>query len=240
MFVGPVLVVNGPIRRQIGMNAKGNALGQGNRANATIGRAVQLVVRNIGGGRPREVDRATLGNPGKYTYCFAEDEEGSCWEPLSTDFGIPRGTSAVTVFAGFGLQGIVDQKSRTPESLARSMAGSLKAIHNPKLYPACDAMMVVCPEHERTFRNAGWSKARLLEELHTLCEMPADPLIAGVDGIAEGLSPKMAGKTVNKFRPEGLMIVRAGGGAGMFSGIIGGWAMPGPAGSLPVCREVKS
>ncbi len=66
MYVGPVLVVNGPMRRQIGMNARGNALGQGNRANATIGRAVQLVIRNIGGGRPQEVDRATLGNPGKY------------------------------------------------------------------------------------------------------------------------------------------------------------------------------
>ena len=240
MFVGPVLVVNGPIRRQIGMNAKGNALGQGNRANATIGRAVQLVVRNIGGGRPQEVDRATLGNPGKYTYCFAEDEEGSCWEPLSTDFGIPRGTSAVTVFAGFGLQGIVDQKSRTPESLSRSMASSLKAIHNVKLAPACDAIMVVCPEHERTFRNAGWSKARLLEELHALCEMDADPMLAGAGGVAEGLRPSMAGRTVNKFRPNGLMIVRAGGGAGMFSGIIGGWATPGPTGSLPVSREVKS
>ena len=87
MFVGPVLVVNGPIRRQIGMNARGNALGQGNRANATIGRALQLIIRNVGGGRPQEVDRATLGNPGKYTYCFAEDEEGSCWEPLSVERG---------------------------------------------------------------------------------------------------------------------------------------------------------
>ena len=240
MFVGPVVVVNGPIRRQIGMNAKGNALGQGNRANATIGRAVQLVIRNIGGGRPQEVDRATLGNPGKYTYCFAEDEEGSCWEPLSADFGVPRGTNAVTVFAGFGLQGIVDQKSRTPESLAQSMANCLKGIHNPKLFPACDAMMVVCPEHERTFRAAGWSKQRLNDELLRLCEVPADPLIAGVGGVAEGVSPKMAGKTVNKFRPGGLMIVRAGGGAGMFSGIIGGWSMPGPAGSMPVCKEVKS
>ncbi len=112
MFVGPVLVVNGPVRRQIGMNARGNALGQGNRANATIGRALQLVIRNVGGGRPQEVDRATLGNPGKYTYCFAEDEEGSSWEPLSVERGLARDVSAVTVFAGFGLQGVVDQKSR--------------------------------------------------------------------------------------------------------------------------------
>ena len=240
MFVGPVLVVNGPIRRQIGMNAQGNALGQGNRANATIGRALQLVIRNVGGGRPREVDRATLGNPGKYTYCFAEDEEGSSWEPLSTDFGVARGVSAVTVFAGFGLQGVVDQKSRDPESLSRSIAESLKAIHNVKLAPACDAMLVVCPEHERTFRNAGWSKARLHQELEKLCEIPGEMLVAGARGIAEGYAPAVLGKTRNKFRPGGLLIVRAGGGAGMFSGIIGGWSAGGAAGSLPVTKEVKT
>ncbi len=240
MFVGPVLVVNGPIRRQIGMNARGNALGQGNRANATIGRALQLVIRNVGGGRPQEVDRATLGNPGKYTYCFAEDEEGSCWEPLSTDFGIPRGVSAVTVFAGFGLQGVVDQKSRDPDSLARSMAGSIKAVHNVKLAPACDMMLVVCPEHERTFRAAGWSKKRLYDELYRLCEIPAADLIAGAHGIAEGYNPEAATRSRHKFRDGGLLIVRAGGGAGMFSGIIGGWSSGGAAGSLPVTREVTS
>ena len=240
MFVGPVLVVNGPVRRQIGMNGKGNALGQGNRANATIGRALQLVIRNVGGGKPQEVDRATLGNPGKYTYCFAEDEEGSSWEPLASDYGVARGVSAVTVFAGFGLQGVVDQKSRDPESLSRSMAESLKAIHNVKLAPACDAMLVVCPEHDRTFRDAGWSKARLLRELMTLCEIPGEQLAVGARGIAEGHPPMAAGKTRNKFRPGGLLIVRAGGGAGMFSGIIGGWSSGGAAGSLPVTKEVKS
>jgi len=240
MFVGPVLVVNGPIRRRIGMNAKGNALGQGNRANAAIGRALQLVIRNIGGGRPQEVDRATLGNPGKYTYCFAEDEEGSSWEPLSVERGVAPGRSAVTVFAGFGLQGVVDQKSRDPESLSRSMAESLKAIHNVKLAPACDALLVVCPEHHRTFREAGWSKARLYEELYRLCEIPGDEIIAGARGIAEGGPASLAGSTLNKFRPGGLLIVRAGGEAGMFSGIIGGWSAGGPRGSLPVTREVRN
>jgi hypothetical protein len=239
MFVGPVVVVNGPVRRRIGMNAKGNALGQGNRANAAIGRALQLVIRNIGGGRPQEVDRATLGNPGKYTYCFAEDEEGSSWEPLSVERGLKPGQSAVTVFAGYGLQGIVDQKSREPEGLAKSFAGSLKAIHNVKSAPSCDAMLVVSPEHHRTFKNAGWSKARLYEELHRLCEIPGDEIIAGAKGIAEGGPPSLASKIVNKFRPGGLMIVRAGGDAGMFSGIIGGWSAGGPRGSLPVTKEVK-
>jgi hypothetical protein len=239
MFVGPVVIVNGPIRRHIGMNAKGNVLGQGNRANASIGRALQLVIRNIGGGRPREADRATLGNPGKYTYCFAEDEEGSSWDPLSVERGLRPGISAVTVFAGYDLQGIVDQKSRDPEGLARSFAGSLKAINNIKSAPACDALIVVCPEHHRTFRNAGWSKARLLEELYRLCEIPGDELVAGAKGIAEGGATSLTGKSINKFRPGGLMIVHAGGDAGMFSGIIAGWSASGERGSLPVTREVK-
>ena len=240
MFVGPVVIVNGPVRRHIGMNAKGNVLGQGNRANAAIGRALQLVIRNIGGGRPQEIDRATLGNPGKYTYCFAEDEEGSSWEPLSVARGAAPGRSAVTVFAGFGLQGVVDQKSREPESLSRSFAESLKAIHNVKLAPACDALIVVCPEHHRTFRNAGWSKARFLEELYRLCEIPGVELVAGAKGIAEGGPPSLAGRTVNKFRPGGLLIVQAGGGAGMFSGIVGGWSAGGERGSLPVTCEIRN
>ena len=222
------------------MNAKGNVLGQGNRANGAIGRALQLVIRNIGGGRPQEVDRATLGNPGKYTYCFAEDEEGSSWEPLSVERGVKPGQSAVTVFAGFGLQGVVDQKSRDPESLSRSFAEFLKAIHNVKLAPACDALIVICPEHHRTFKNAGWSKARLLAELSRLCEIPGDQLVAGARGIAEGGPPSLAGTTVNKFRPGGLLIVSAGGGAGMFSGIIGGWSAGGPRGSLPITKEVRT
>ena len=71
MPVSPVVIVNGPIAQAIGMNSGGNAMGQGNRANATIGRALQLVIRNVGGGRPGGVDRATQGQPGKYTFCFA-------------------------------------------------------------------------------------------------------------------------------------------------------------------------
>ena len=126
-FSGPMIVVNGPIRKSIGMNWAGNCLGQGNRANATIGRALQLTIRNVGGGRPQGVDRATLGNPGKYTFCFAEDEDDSPWEPLSVERGIDAGTSAVTLFAADGVQGVFDQLSRTPESLAKTFARCLRA-----------------------------------------------------------------------------------------------------------------
>ena len=238
MYVGPVVIVNGPIRRAIGMNAKGNALGQGCRANSTIGRALQLVIRNVGGGRPQEVDRATLGNPGKLSYCFAEDEEGSCWESLAAERGIADGKSAVTVFAGFGLQGVVDQKSREPESLAQSFAECLKAFHHPKLYAGADALVVVSPEHERTFRDAGWSKARLYDELYARTRHPAEDIRPGAGGMAEGTGGFANGTMVAKFRAGGLMIVRAGGGAGMFSGIIGGWLASGEKGSSPVTKEI--
>jgi hypothetical protein len=237
-FSGPVVIVNGPIARAIGMNSGVNALGQGNRANATIGRALQLVVRNVGGGRPGEVDRATLGNPGKYTFCFAEDEAGSPWEPLHVERGLPPGASAVTLFAGDGVRGIVDQLSRTPESLARSLAGCLLAVPHPKLALGFDAVLVITPEHARVFREAGWSKARVRDELFTNLQLDGDAIVRGADGIAEGLPEALAGATVPKFPGDGLLLVHAGGGAGLFSAIIGGW-VNGPAGSQPVTKEVR-
>src|SRR5207237_754165 len=100
-----------------------------------------LVVRNAGGGRPGGVDRATLGNPGKYTFCFAEDEDGSPWESLAAERGVAPAASAVTLFAGEGPRGIVDQASRTPESLARSFAGVLLTVAHPKLVLAFDAIV---------------------------------------------------------------------------------------------------
>jgi hypothetical protein len=239
-FAGPVIVVNGPVTRAIGMNAGGNCLGQGNRANATIGRALQLVIRNVGGGRPGEVDRATLGNPGKYTFCFAEREHDSPWESLATErAGLTPDVSAVTLFAGGGVQGICDQRSRTPESLARTFAVCLRASFHPKLVIAADAMLVVSPEHARVFREAGWSKARLRAELDGLLQLPGSELVEGAGGIAEGIPERLAGATLPKFRPGGLLIVHAGGTAGLFSAIIGGW-VSGAVGSEPVTRAVRA
>ena len=239
MFCGPMVIVNGPMGRRVGVNSGVNALGQGHRANASIGRALQLVIRNVGGGRPGEVDRAALGTPGKYTFCFAEAEDPA-WEPLHVQRGFAREASTVTLFAGEGVQGVVDQKSRTPESLARTFAACLRVVDHPKLVMAGDAVLVVSPDHCRVFIEAGWSKARLLAELTDLLTVPADPLLAGADGIAEGLPASLAGKRVPKFRPGGLLIVRAGGGAGLFSAIIAGWAASGPVGSTPVTKEITA
>src|SRR5215203_2826672 len=237
-FSGPLVIINGPAAKAVGMNSGVNALGQGNRANATIGRALQLVVRNVGGGRPGGVDRATLGNPGKYTFCFAEDEAGSPWEPLHVERGLGPDASAVTLFAGDGVRGMVDQLSRAPESLARSLAACLRAVPHPKMALGFDVVVVISPEHGRVFREGGWSKARLRDELLALLELDGDDVIRGAGGIAEGLPAGLAGATVPKFRDDGLLLVHAGGGAGLFSAIIGGW-INGPGGSQPVTREVR-
>lgn len=238
-FSGPVVIVNGPIAARIGMNSGMNALGQGNRANATIGRALQLVVRNVGGGRPAEIDRATLGNPGKYSFCFAEDEAGSPWEALAVERGLEPDRSAVTLFAGEGVRGVVDQLSRTPESLARSFAACLRTVAHPKLALAFDALLVVSPEHARVFRDAGWSKARLREELDGLLLLDGDALVHGAGDIEEGMPPAFAGLPLPKFRDGGLQIVHAGGTAGLFSAIIGGWAS-GALGSEVVTHPIDA
>jgi hypothetical protein len=238
-FSGPVVIANGPRAAAVGMNAGVNAFGQGNRANATIGRALQLVVRNVGGGRPGEVDRATLGNPGKYTFCFAEDEAGSPWEPLHVERGLAADATAVTLFPGEGPRGIVDQLSRTPESLARSFAECLRGVAHPKLPMAFDAVLVVSPEHARVFADGGWDKARLRAELMSLLALDGHDIARGAGGIDEGVPEAFADATLPKFRDDGLLIVHAGGRAGMFSAIIGGW-VNGETGSQPVTREVRN
>jgi hypothetical protein len=234
---GPVIIVNGPIRRALGMNSGINVFGQGNRANNTIGRALQLVIRNVGGGRPGEVDRATFGNPGKIAFCFAEDEEGSPWQPLNVDLGAAPGTNSVTLFPGEAPRSIVDQLARDPESLARTFAACLRTLHHPKLVMAFDCILAIGPEHARVFADAGWGKAQLGARLAELLQIPGSELVRGAGGMAEGLPDHFRDATLPKFRSGGLLIVHCGGRAGLFSAMIGGWAN-GDLGSQPVMREI--
>lgn len=222
-FSSPIIVVNGPIAREIGMNSGINCLGQGNRANATIGRALQLIIRNVGGGRPGELDRAVLGGPGKYTFCFAEDETDPTWLPLSVARGIEPGKNAVTLFQGDGIQGFIDQRSRTPEELTKSLAMSLLAVGHPKLCEFTNAMLILVPEHYAIYREAGWDRARITDELHKAMIRPGEDVIQGAHGIGEGVLKSRQNEMVNKFWPEGLIIVQAGGQAGLFSAICAGW-----------------
>ena len=237
-FSGPVMIVNGPVVQQVGLNNGINALGQGSRANATIGRALQLLIRNVGGGVPGGIDRAVMGNPGKYTFCFAEDESDTDWSTLAQDRGFERSESVINLFAGEGLQPIVDQKSRDPDSLARNMAASLRAVVNTKLYGVADAVLVVCPEHRRVFREGGWNKDDLKNALYDNLMTPGSELILGAQGIAEGMPEKFENKVIGKFRDDGLHITSAGSKAGMFSAIISGWVASGERGSQLVSQRI--
>ena len=187
---GPVIMVNGPIAAAIGMNSGVNALGQGNRANATIGRALQLIMRNVGGGRPGGIDRATLGNPGKYTFCFAEDEAGSPWESLAVERGFApdavhghpvrrRGPAAASSTSSPAT------RSRWPGRSPPACAG----VAHPKLALGFDAVLVVCPDHGRVFREAGWDKARLRERAGRAAGPPRRPRSPGAPAASPRACP---------------------------------------------------
>jgi len=247
-FPAPLIIVNGPIRHQIRMNAGHNALGQGNRANATIGRALPLVIRNVGGGRPGEIDKCTLGHPGKYTYCFAENEEANPWEPLHVERGFALQDSTVTLFAGEAPRGVMDQASRTAQSLCESLGRAIESVMHPKLHGLVDAVLVLSPEHARKCAADGWGKAEVRRAIQQATARPLRELLPD-ERCAEGMPPQLLGLTgdvpeamlgmpLPKFRTDDqLTIVVAGSNAGMFSAIIGGW-VAGEIGSQMVTRKV--
>ncbi len=222
-FSGPVVIVNGPVTKRIGMNWAGNALGQGNRANATIGRALQLIIRNVGGGKPQGIDRSVMGNPGKYTFCFAEDETDPDWVPLNVARGHAPGTSSVTLFHGDGVQGIADQAAQGPEDLSRSLAMGLANVCHPKLAAWGNAILVLSPDHYAIYKQAGWGRPEIEAALTESLRRPGKDIIRGAGGVSMGIDPSRAEEMVDKFHPGGLLVVRAGGPGGLFSAVIGGW-----------------
>ena len=249
MGASPVMVINGPIRDRIGMNMKLAALGTGNRANATIGRALRLVVRNLGGARPGGVDRSTLSTPMKFTMCFAEWEEGSPWEPLHVERGFQREDSVVTVFAmTSGPVQIVDQESRVPDQIAGTLGLGLEGMFLSKIHRMpVDALLVVCPEHINTLMSGGeYSKDRLRERIQAVTARPLQEMVAN-DISGAGIPRAMAAKMTpahlatpfGKFADgKFIHIVVAGSEAGKFSAAFHGW-VTGPAGSMVVSRKIE-
>jgi len=247
MGAAPVLVVNGPIREKIGMNMKMGALGQGNRANATIGRAVRLAVRNIGGARPGGTERSTLGNPMKFTMCFAEWEERSDWQPLHVERGFDAADSVVTVFCmTSGPSLMVDQTSRTAPQLAGSFGQCIESLHHPKAHNSGDALIVVAPEHVDTLSRDGYDKQKIRERIQEVTAVPLHEL--GVDqlsgvGIEQDKLAAMDQATRNKRVPkfastDNIHLVVAGGDAGKFSAAYHGW-LTGPMGSVVVSARIQ-
>ena len=245
----PIVVVNGPIRHRLGMNMKVGALGSGNRANATIGRAVKLALRNVGGARPGEIERTALGGPGKYTACYPEWEERSPWEPLHVERGFRAEDSVVTVFGlEPGPRLIVDQLSRTAHALAGSLGMALESCWHPKLHGYGEVLLIISPEHADTITRDGWSKAQVRNRIQEASARPIRELLPDAnagEGMALrnfGLSnptPEQLEQRIPKFRkPENINIIVTGGEAGKFSSAFGGW-FSGPMGSISVSRKIE-
>jgi hypothetical protein len=233
---GPVVVVNGPGREELGFNSGMGALGPGARANATVGRALRLVLTLTGGARPGGLDRATLGNPGKLTCCFAENEEASPWLPLHVDRGFASGATTVTLVAADAPLSISDHRSRTPEELAATLAWAAAGQWSPFWWPMDDtSLFVVCPEHAAMFAVHGWSKERLRAAMFDAVQRPAAELRHGETTSRVHAAPD--GELVHKWTsPEKIVLVVAGGDAGRFSAVFG------PCDGMkhvPVTREVR-
>ncbi len=247
MGASPVMVVNGPIRQRLGMNMGLGALGQGNRANATIGRALRLVLRNVGGARPGGTERSTLGNPMKFTMCFAEWEERSPWTPLHVERGFEPTDSVVSLFAmTSGPVQIVDQESRTASQLAGTMGQCLEAAFSPQMHYVTDTLLVVCPEHLDTLQRDGWGKEELRARIQEVSARPIRELVENERSgtgfrraAADGMSDEELDKRLPKFRrSEDIHIVVAGSDAGKFSGAFHGWAI-GEIGSQSVSAKIE-
>ena len=160
----PLIIVNGPVIAELGMNAAGNALGPGNRANAAIGRALSLALRNIGGAIPGELDMATLGQSAKYTCCFAENEAASPWPALHVERGFAPGASVVTVVGVSGSIEVVDSISSRPQDLAQTIAQSMliagTAGGAQGLLGGGEPLIILPPEIAAAFHRGGCTKAQ--------------------------------------------------------------------------------
>jgi hypothetical protein len=223
--VAPVLIVNGPCRDALGINSGANALGQGWRANATIGRAIRLILTNIGGAAPGQFDKSTLGQPAKYTFCFGENEENSPWEPLHVERGIDRRDSAASITGCSAIISAVDMASQGSEGLlktfALAMAGGLTSG-----VTSTEVLLVICPEHAAILAAGGHSKATLREELFRRARVPLEKISHENIELLEKRRPAwFTGNCSDEIgavdRPDDIWLVVAGG-AGAKSAYIPG------------------
>ena len=221
----PLLIVNGPIAARLGINAGANALGQGHRANAVIGRAVRLTLQNVGGARPGREDRATLGHPGKYSYCVAEHEAASPWAPLHVERGFRAAESCVTVCGAEAPHNVNDHGSTTAEALLFAIAGTAATTGSNNIYLGGEPLVVLGPEHAQTFATGGWSKADVKRAIWERARVRLDRFspenrerFAVIDPARFG-DRLLADEVALCASPDDLMVIVAGG-PGKHSAII--------------------
>lgn len=210
------LVINGPIVKTLNVNEAFNCIGQGRWANATMGRAIRLILQNIGGALPGEMDRATQGQPGKFTFCCAENEEASPWEPLHVERGFAREQSTVTVV---GAEGTMNMNTHSKEAmeLARVIAETM--VHPPsnEYVHGGEPWFIIGPEHAEIFRRGGLTKADVKRHLWELSKMRAGSLSTKeLERARDSRTEELGELTEDTMlpisqRPEDLQFIVAGG-----------------------------
>lgn len=210
------VIVNGPIAKTLNMNSGINCLGQGRWANGTIGRAMRLILQNIGGALAGEMDRATQGQPGKYTFCCSENEDESPWTPLHVERGFERSQSTVTVV---GAEGTLNMNTHSKEAheLARVIAETL--IHPPsnEYVHGGEPWIMIAPEHAEIFRRGGMTKADVKRELWERSKMPVKALAAKeIERARDSRTTELGELTPDTLlpisaTPEDIMLMVAGG-----------------------------
>ena len=218
----PFVVVNGPIRTRLAMHATHNALGNGARANATIGRALRLIVLNVLGGVPGQLDRSTFGHPGKFTFCVAEDEEGSPWPPLAADRGVPPGASAVTVLAAESPHQVMNEWTQDPREILETYAAAIRANMLTYSIWAGNYAILIARQQRDLIAAAGWSKAAVREFIFERARVTrGDWRSVGKAVVA---ARRDEGRVHTALRsPDDLLVVAAGGPAGGFGVIVPPW-----------------
>jgi len=237
-FAAPLIVVNGPVRKDLGFACGQNVFSNVARTNSTLGRALQLILLNLGGARPDGIDMSALGNPGKFSYCIAENEEQSPWEPLHIERGFAPGQSAITLFAGEAPHGVSEHVSRSGKGVLQAIARALATVWSYRTCLSVEALVVIGPEHVKTIHGDGFDKRAAREFLFERTGIP----VRAYDEEGEGTQQARQYREITidgercyqKFRsPEAIHIVVAGGTAGKFSAVIGSW-LAGPRGSQMV------
>lgn len=238
----PLLVVNGPIAKRIGMNAGHNCFGSGNRANATIGRAIRLMLLNVGGGWPGELDKATLGHPGKYTYCIAENETASPFAPYHVEKGYRAEDSTVFVIAAEPPHSITNHVANDPEGVLDSIVSAMSTIAHNNAVSSGHCTVVLGPEHARTIAKAGWTRHDIRWYLWKYAgNRFGDLAFQHRYGKVYNRSlPRWYRRDLDSHipavpSPDNIHLFVAGGEAGRFSAFIPGWGHM----STPVLRAVE-
>lgn len=217
----PLLIVSGDIARELGINSGGDAFGAGSRANATIGRAIRLLLMNLCGAKPGVMDKATLGHPGKYGYCIAENEGASPWEPLRVSKGLPEEVSTVTVVASEAPHYVTNHGSHDARELLNTFADSMSSLGS---FVDADWVVVVCPEHAAVLKQHKWSRSDVQSYLAENCRRS----VADLKRVGKRRGPAQPGDAQEMVSmlsdPGAITLVVAGGGAGGFSAVIPPWA----------------